>query len=148
MCIYINRIQSEFGVIHFSPPLNHLAMKSAAKASLNDMEQLAYQMSSYAGLKSEVDSRLVSCHAVVVEDKLCTRINTVPAYMDINRLVCVYFVYVLLHSLVAIPRQVIMSEANALILMSVSYTVCECVLPSHMHSCTHTHTHTISCPIT
>lgn len=51
------------------------------------MEELAYTMSSFAGLGREGESQLVSCHALVVQDKLCTRINNVPAYMDINRMV-------------------------------------------------------------
>ena len=65
-------------------------MQSSAKVSLDEIEQQIYSMSSFSGVHSESESftsHVVNCHAVVSEGELCARVNTVPAYLEINRLV-------------------------------------------------------------
>ena len=73
------------------PPPPPPDIQSAAQASLDTLEQQIYSMSSFSGVHRESDAftcQLVNCHAVVNDsEELCTRVNTVPAYLDINRMV-------------------------------------------------------------
>lgn len=66
-------------------------MKLTAQGSLDQLEQQIYSMSSFSGVHSDSDaftSKLVSCHAVVSDSgELCARVNTIPDYLDINRVV-------------------------------------------------------------
>ena len=66
-------------------------MQSTAQGSLDELQQQIFSMSSFSGVQSESDaftSQLVNCHAVVSESgELCARVNTVPAYLEINRVV-------------------------------------------------------------
>ena len=82
---------SIFDLHSFSSIHMYTDMQSSAKGSLDDIEQQIYSMSSFSGVHSESESftsQVVNCHAVVCEGELCARVNTVPAYLEINRLVC------------------------------------------------------------
>ena len=53
-------------------------------------------MSSFSGIHSESNaftSQLVNCHAMVSEGHLCARVNTVPAYLEINRVVGAWVIH-------------------------------------------------------
>lgn len=58
---------------------------------VDDLEQLAYKMSSFAGLPSaqgcSFTEKLIRCYAVVVDSHICVRVNTLPAYVEANRMV-------------------------------------------------------------
>ena len=66
------------------------AMRTAALSCIDSLEELALTMSSYSGLRGRKDAmtnQLVRCHAVLVQHELCTRVNTVPAFVEVNRMV-------------------------------------------------------------
>ncbi len=69
------------------------ALQSVATSCVDELEQLAYQRSSFAGLPSTkgyaFTEQLIRCHAVVVDSHLCIRVNTLPAYVEANRMVSV-----------------------------------------------------------
>ena len=72
------------------PFFPHPDIQSTAQGSLDILEQQIYSMSSFSGVHREsvaFTSQLVNCHAVVTDSELCARVNTVPAYLDINRMV-------------------------------------------------------------
>ena len=53
-------------------------------------EQLALQLSSFAGYKGQSESlasSLVTCHALEVSGQLCMRVNSIASFMEGNRLV-------------------------------------------------------------
>ena len=57
------------------------------------LEQQIYSLSSFSGGHHESDAfttQLVNCHAVLSDSELCARVNTVPGYLDINRMVSTY----------------------------------------------------------
>ena len=57
------------------------------------LEQQIYSLSSFSGGHCESDAfttQLVNCHAVLSDSELCARVNTVPGYLDINRMVSTY----------------------------------------------------------
>ena len=72
-------------------PLSHaLALQNAATSCVDNLEQVAFQMSSFAGYHGNSEAftnQLIRCHALVLEQELCVRVNTIPAYMEINRMV-------------------------------------------------------------
>ena len=62
------------------------AMQSAAGAYTDEVEEKAYRMSSHAG-SEQWGCETIRCHAFVVEDQLCTRVNTIQAFQEANRLI-------------------------------------------------------------
>ena len=76
----------------FSPNAASLCvvLSDCAQSCVDSFEQQAYGMSSFTGLWDLHDNhleRLLHCHALVVKDQLCLRVNTLPLYMEANRLV-------------------------------------------------------------
>ena len=70
--------------------MHALALQNAATPCVDDLEQVAFQMSSFAGYHGNSEAftnQLIRCHALVLEQELCVRVNTIPAYMEINRMV-------------------------------------------------------------
>ena len=63
-------------------------MQLAAQGSLDELEQQIYSMSSYSESYA-LTSQLVNCHAVIADGELhtCARVNTVPSYLEVNRVV-------------------------------------------------------------
>lgn len=57
------------------------AMDNAAAAYADEMQEKAYRMSS-CGKWHET----MRCHACVIENQLCTRVNTIPSFQEANRL--------------------------------------------------------------
>ena len=75
------------------PPSSISDIQCAAQSSLDMLEQQIYSMSSFSGVHRESDaftSQLVNCHAVLSDSELCARVNTVPAYLDVNRMVSMW----------------------------------------------------------
>ncbi len=67
------------------------ALQSVAMSCVDELEQLAYKMSSFAGLPPtggySFTEKLIRCHAVVVDSHFCVRVNTLPTYVDVNKMV-------------------------------------------------------------
>lgn len=72
------------------------ALQVHASACVDKTEQLALQLSSFAGYKGQSEGLLrphLSCYALEASDQLCMRVNTISNYMEANRLVrllCAY----------------------------------------------------------
>ena len=67
-----------------------LALQTHATSCLDDTEQLALSLSSFAGYQGTsagLLSPFLLCHALEVSDQLCLRVNSVPSFMEANRLV-------------------------------------------------------------
>lgn len=62
-----------------------IALHTAAETCTDKMEEKAYRMSSCASSKEWVYQTL-RCHAHVVEDVLCVRVNTIQSFQEANRL--------------------------------------------------------------
>lgn len=89
------------------------ALQVHASSCVDVTEQLALQLSSFAGYSGQSETLtapLLACHALEVCEQLCLRVNSIASYMDVNRLVrwLTYYVahcihYTLLCSLVVSP---------------------------------------------
>ena len=67
-----------------------VAIQVHASSCVDDTEQLALQLSSFAGYSGESEAltqQLVLCHALEVTGQLCLRVNSIPSYMEGNRVV-------------------------------------------------------------
>ena len=79
-----------YTVLLNSPHSCTLALQNAATSSIDSIEQVAFQMSSFAGYHGNSEAftnQLIRCHALVLDRELCVRVNTIPAYMEVNRMV-------------------------------------------------------------
>ena len=59
-----------------------------ASSSLDKTEQLALELSSFAGYDGTtigVCSPFLLCHALEVSDQLCLRVNSISSFMEANR---------------------------------------------------------------
>lgn len=59
-----------------------------ASSCVDKTEQLALQLSSFAGYNGESEGLmrpLLSCYALEVSDQLCMRVNTIASYIEANR---------------------------------------------------------------
>ena len=68
----------------------HVALQMHAGSCADQTEQLALQMSSFAGYKGQSDGLmkpLLTCYALEVSEQLCLRVNSIASYMEVNRLV-------------------------------------------------------------
>ena len=66
------------------------ALQLHASSCVDVTEQLALQLSSFAGYSGHSEALtvpLLACHALEVCDQLCLRVNSITSYMDVNRLV-------------------------------------------------------------
>ena len=63
-----------------------LGLRELVKSNLDEIEKLAISYSTCPLGTSLPDSSL-RCHALTVENTLCMRVNTVPLYMEANRMV-------------------------------------------------------------
>lgn len=73
-----------------------IAFQSHAKLDVDTTEQLALQLSSFAGYKGHSEgltTSLVTCHALEVTEQLCLRVNSIASFMESNRLVSDLDVY-------------------------------------------------------
>lgn len=57
------------------------AMRSAANVYVDEMQEKAYQMS----CANKEWTQTMRCHACVVENQLCTRVNTIQCFQEANR---------------------------------------------------------------
>jgi hypothetical protein len=58
-------------------------MNSAADVYLDELQEKAYRMSC---ANSEQWIQTMRCHACVVENQLCVRVNTIQSFQEANRL--------------------------------------------------------------
>jgi translation initiation factor eIF-2B subunit gamma len=68
---------------------NKQALQLHASSCVDVTEQLALQLSSFAGYSGHSEALtvpLLACHALEVCDQLCLRVNSITSYMDVNRL--------------------------------------------------------------
>lgn len=63
--------------------VNLSAMQAAASPYIDGMQEKAYKMSSCANSEWQ---EVMRCHACVVENQLCTRVNTLQSFQEANRL--------------------------------------------------------------
>ena len=66
------------------------ALQVHASSCVDVTEQLALQLSSFAGYSGQSETLtapLLACHALEVCEQLCVRVNSIASYMDVNRLV-------------------------------------------------------------
>ena len=66
------------------------ALQTHAWSCVDKTEQQALQLSSfagYSGLSEALTLPLLACHALEVSGQLCLRVNSVPSFMEANRLV-------------------------------------------------------------
>ena len=61
-------------------------IKGLVEATTDRIEQLALQNSSSLASYQHLQ-QIVRCHSLTVSGELCMRVNTVPLYMEANRLV-------------------------------------------------------------
>jgi translation initiation factor eIF-2B subunit gamma len=64
------------------------ALQMHSIACVDKMEQLALQLSSFAGFKgtsASLTAPSLVCHALVVSEQLCMRVNSIPSFMEANR---------------------------------------------------------------
>lgn len=76
-----------------------LALQAHASSCVDETEELALSLSSFAGYlgtSTGFQSSFLSCHALEVSDQLCLRVNSIPSFMEANRLVNTKFTDVLL----------------------------------------------------
>lgn len=60
-------------------------MQDAASVYIDGMQEKAYKMSSCSNSEHWWQETM-RCHACVVESQLCTRVNTVHSFQEVNRL--------------------------------------------------------------
>ena len=78
-------------------------MRSAANAYADEIQEKAYKMSSCAN-SEQWWAQTMHCHACVIENHLCTRVNTIQSFKEANR--------VLPHKLVEFGLQKSASGSN------------------------------------
>lgn len=61
------------------------AIQKVVKACADTFEDKAYRISSCANSEQWAHES-IRCHALIVENQLCTRSNTIQSYQEINRL--------------------------------------------------------------
>lgn len=67
-----------------------LALQMHAGSCVDKTEQLALQMSSFAGYSGHSETLtvpLLACHALEVSGQLCLRVNSISSYIEANRVV-------------------------------------------------------------
>ena len=64
------------------------ALQDLQSSSHNEIEQLALSYSS-CPLNSSLPKHSLNCHALVVDNVTCMRVNTIPLYMEANRMVSI-----------------------------------------------------------
>lgn len=60
-------------------------MQNAASVYIDEVQEKAYTMSSCAN-SEEWRNEPMHCYACVVENQLCTRVNTIQSFQEANRL--------------------------------------------------------------
>lgn len=60
-------------------------MKSSADVYVDEVQEKAYTMSS-CGNSEQWWTQTMRCHACVIEDGICTRVNTIQSFQEANRL--------------------------------------------------------------
>lgn len=68
--------------------LSFLDLKQLAISSKDSIHLLAHSYSSYP-VGTTPNTHSVQCHAHIINGELCMRVNTVPLYMEANRIVSV-----------------------------------------------------------
>ena len=70
--------------------LSLVALVKAASSCVDELETLAYEFSSFNGHiggNKEFREDLIRCHALLLGSEFTTRVNTLPAFTEANRMV-------------------------------------------------------------